>query len=416
MSAPSSLADIAALPPKRLGHVVAYVHQVQHTTLKDKPHIILWVGDPSVAYFKLHAWASEAPLVTKLVAGDIAAFRNLRAKCFRGVVEGHLTRSSSVVVLMRNNQFLDPHRAESPSFCTLLPLLDWTRQLEASGRSFGHVNIPEIAIKDLRENMLAHVVCQLRPCPPPAPHSYAMMYSGPEDGMLLHLWNDPLSFRSLRYNAPVRVTHLLISFDASRQCLVATTTGESRVEYLADAPETASPTSMTSAVEFDGFNDAMDAALNGHVIVRRVGIRHVILPFAWDEGAWQLIEKYCVHCETTLPEAPLNVHPRLYSSCVHECDGSARDVWRYKPFVLELVDVHGVSAHVHAHDVAIERLLGHIPASLLAAPTPDGSLEYRLIVEALLRSLTDTSHPIDVHVYCSVVGQGAIFALVGIPS
>ncbi|EQC39761.1 hypothetical protein SDRG_03187 [Saprolegnia diclina VS20] len=415
MSAPSSLADLAALPPKRLGHVVTYVHQVQHTSLKAKPHTILWVGDQSVAYFKLHVWAAEAPLVAKLMAGDIAAFRNLRVKCFRGVVEGHLTRSSSVVALMRHNQFLDPHRAESPSFCTLLPLLEWTRQLEASGRSFGHVNIPEIAIKDLRENMLAHVVCQLRPCLPPAPQSYVMLYSGPEDGMLLHLSNDLMPFRSLRFDVPARVTHLIVTFDASRQCLVANTTGESRLEYLVDVPESGASTS--SSLEFDSFHDASDAELNGHVILRRVGIRHVILPFAWErESACQLIEKYCVHCETTLPEAPLEVYPRLYGSCVHECEGKPRDVWRYKSFVLELVDVHGVCAQVHAHDVAIERLLGHIPASLVAAPTSENGLEYKVIVEALLRSLTDTSHPMDVHVYCSVVGQTTVFALIGIPS
>ncbi|OQR84918.1 hypothetical protein ACHHYP_12494 [Achlya hypogyna] len=410
-------ASLAELVVGRPASFVAYVHQVQLETLKDKPHATLWVGDPAIAFFKLHAWAGDAaPVAARIAAGDIASFRDVYVKYYRGNKEGHL-HASGVAVAVRHNQFRDHDSAESPSFTSVLPLLDWSKTLQSSGRSFGHVDVPVVKIKDLRENMLAHVVCRLRRAGP-LDSADAVLYDGPEAGMALNVCHKTPAFLSLRYGAIVRLTHIVVSFNSLRQSLVANTTGESRVEYLDGVSEPVAPARM-QPLEFDGFAEAEEAELNGHAIFRQVGIRHLILPFDWDDGPhgiYRLVEKYCVHCECALPEQPLDVQPRLYGRCTNLCGGKPRDAWRYRPLVLELVDVHGVSVHVHAQDVAIAALVGNIPAAQVVLPT-DG-LEHRVVVEALLRSLADCKHPLDIHVYCSVLGTGphpAVFTLMGIP-
>ncbi|OQR89230.1 hypothetical protein THRCLA_09844 [Thraustotheca clavata] len=329
---------------------------------------------------------------------------------FRGMQEGHICTNASVAALVRDNQV--QRNEDKVPFEELMTLMEWAKQLEITGTSFGHGNVPLVKLKDLRDNMLVHIKCRLRPIRQSIGDdvNYGMlqqvlMYDGPEDGMVLNIWYQPLAFRKLQFGVKVELNYLVISFNSLRQCLTANTTSESTILYINEA---SSDEVLKSAplLEFETFREASEAELTGHVIFRQVIIRHVIVPFLWNnspDAIFHLIEKYCIYCECSLPEQPLDVLPRLYSNCINACCGKEQNAWRYRPITLEIIDSFGSVVHIRAQDSAIEALVGHVPAAQLVQATE--GLNYRQMVESLLRVLPDASHTLDIQVYCTKKGN-----------
>jgi hypothetical protein len=412
---------------------LAYVHQHQQDKLKDKKHTTIWIGDRTIPFFKLHAWSNDAGAVsTRIDAGDIVCFQDVAVKSFRGSVEAHLVRYSTVTVLVRKNQFQNNHESVYVPFSRIVALVDWSKEI--IGYGFGEVNVPMVRIRDLRENMLAHVVCRLRAT---KNHRYVhnigghsmtandlqtvVMYDGVEDAMLLHIWNHHIEPHRLRYAVLLELRHLIVSFDSLRQCLVATTTAESTLHIVQEdienhkmpiLPSMKSNCHDDTLLQFDSFAEATEAVeFNGHAIFRNVVVEDLECPVDLSLGVAMLIECYCTYCECTLAEKNASVVPRVYaSSCVNQCP--LKIGWRYRPCTMHIRDSSGARLQIYVHDTAFMTLVGHVPADSLVHPkTNHDGMDAHFIVETLLRAVVSPV-PVTMQIYCSYNTHQTTYAFV----
>ncbi|KAF0693612.1 Aste57867_15477 [Aphanomyces stellatus] len=425
------LVPLAHLESGTVVSFLAYVHQIHQDKLKDKKHMSIWIGDRSVPFFKLHAWSDECTIVRRrLQARDICCFQDISVRSFRGNKEAHVTRTSTLTVVVRKNQFQNTTAGDGVyvPFTRILPLVEWSKALDAKGFGLGQGNVPTVKIKDLRENMLAHVVCRLRPLlrhdtfhhhqHPSDEHMTAgsvrqfVMVDGPDDGMVLNLWHDHLDPTP---GALVRVRHVVIAFNSMRHSLMGHTTGDSSIEPISSSPAIHPAAAALSLVPvaFDSFADAAAAQLNGGLVLRRVSIEQLVLAMP-PSAVWHsalLTECYCTWCECTLPEQPTDVVPRLYGACVNQCQASrSARRWRYRPATLHVRDRLGQRMALHVQDAAMQAIVAHIPAAMVAdcgARRQDvAAVDARDVVRLLLESFV--SHDVvNIQVYCHCLGTSA---------
>ncbi|RHX99402.1 hypothetical protein DYB25_000169 [Aphanomyces astaci] len=420
---------------------LAYVHQIHRDKLKDKKHSSIWIGDPSLPYFKLHAWSDDCTVVgRRLQAGDIVCFQDIAIRCFRGNNEAHLTSHSMYTVLVRQNQFQDVSSQHLyVPFTSIMPVVEWIKELHAKGVGFGqHGSVSTVTLKDLRENMLAHVVCRLRPLLRHDPFQSTttstsdddpkfsaqlrqlVMVDGPDDGMILNVWHDHFDVRTIAFHTLVEVRHVVITFNTLRHSLMANTTGESSLAPFAHSPcanpHDAAPALLPPLVTCDSFAEAADSHVHGRLVVRDVIVESLELSFPSPSlsSCWQvglLVEGYCAWCECSLPEQPTEVVPRLYGPCVNRCQGTKTMRWRYRPAFLHIRDRLGHRMRLRVPDAAMQTLVGHIPAAAVAdkhamhTPLLMTVNDVRDTVRMLLQALVDDpEHELDIQVYSHFVG------------
>ncbi|ETW07691.1 hypothetical protein H310_02148 [Aphanomyces invadans] len=426
---------LCAAAPTTSATFVAYVHQIHQDKLKDKKHSSIWIGDRSLPYFKLHAWSDDSTAVgRRLQAGDIVCFQDISIRCFRGNNEAHLTTHSTYTVFVRQNQFQDvPSQQQCVPFSVVMPVVDWSKELHARGVGFGqHGSVSTVSLKDLRENMLVHIVCRLRPMHPhdafqstsavdddpklSAQLRQLVMVDGPDDGMILNVWHDHFDLRTIAFHTLVEVRHVVISYNTLRHSLMANTTGESSILPFPHSPcanphESNVSSMLAPLVTCDSFDEAADSLVHGRLVVRDVVVESLELSIApspspsWPVGL--LIEGYCAWCECSLPEQPLEVVPRLYGPCVNRCQGSKSLRWRYRPAVMYVRDRLGNTTRLRVQDAAMQALVGHIPAATIAENHPKLTPlihDARATVRLLLQALVDDQRAVDIQVYSHYIG------------
>ncbi|KAH9115283.1 hypothetical protein AeMF1_010662 [Aphanomyces euteiches] len=403
---------------------LAFVHQIHQDKLKDKKHCCVWIGDPSVPFFKLHAWSDECTVVArKLQAGDICCFQEISIRCFRGNKEAHLTRDSFFNVFVRKNQFQNVTLAYVP-FTSIMPLVEWTKDLHAKGFGLGQGNIATVKIKDLREHMLAHVVCRLRPVlrqhtlhyvdDDRGPHTtlrQLVMVDGPDDGILLNIWHDHFDPSSIPLGVSVEVRHIVVSFNSLRHSLMANTTSESVLVPLTQSPASSAESHIEAPLlAVDTFAEAAAGQFNGRMLIHNVILEALELAVPSTMGTWQtaqLVEGYCAWCECALPEQPntAGVVPPLYGPCANRCQHAKKSMsWRYRPATLIVRDSSNQAIRLHVQDAAMQALVGHIPAAAVAdcrriSTGLDARETVRFLLEAVPSPVAMT-----IQVYCHFFG------------
>ncbi|RLN71226.1 hypothetical protein BBJ28_00020251 [Nothophytophthora sp. Chile5] len=433
---------------------------------------VLHVADATRQFFKVTCWGDAPPSLSSLTAsseseedtehaglsssnsvirvGDILLFSSCRIKSYRGNVEAQFvqrneifatpsTSSSTVQLLYRNDRYFN---ARDVRLKDLYPMIKWYKQhrreflvadedsASTSATSEATRRRSRSTIKDLRENMVASVVCKLRrPQEESNNPSYGagaasgdaaselggvllcelVMYDAPQYAMLVNLWDQHAEkrfvARLLKDISVVAIDGIVVSLQALSNRLVANTTPqttfcildgsdreaielEKRLGTSSSAAGAATPSSYAVSREppaFLIFEELETSTCEGGIVLENVRVERI--SFARHCGSEskilprftpQLVECYCSSCDQVLPELPqqddtITLH---YGACENRCKtrrGGGADAphsWRYRRCAMILRDARNERLQVEVESQAIMELAGNIDARLLVEP-PD---------------------------------------------
>ncbi|RLN89446.1 hypothetical protein BBJ28_00013820 [Nothophytophthora sp. Chile5] len=452
---------------------------------------VLHVADATRQFFKVTCWGDAPPSLSSLTAsseseedaeharlsssdavirvGDILLFSSCRIKAYRGNVEAQFvqrnevfatpsTSSSTVQLLYRNDRYFNTRDVRLKD---LYPMIEWynqhRRELLMADEDFASTLATSeatrqrntSAIKDLRENMVASVVCRLRrPQEESANPRYGagaaseldgvllcelVMYDAPQYAMLVNLWDQHAEkrfvARLLKDSSIIAIDGIVVSLQALSNRLVANTTPqttfcildgsdreaielEQRLGTSNSAVGAATPSSYVASREpptFSTLEELETSTCERGIVLENVRVEQI--SFARHCGSEssilpnftpQLVECYCSSCDQALPELPRqdDTIALRYGACENRCKtrrgGGGADEphgWRYRRCSMILRDARNERLQVEVESQAIMELAGNIDARLLVEPPAHEDpihLSSRFHAQATVASLLNT--------------------------
>ncbi|ETI43817.1 hypothetical protein F442_11294 [Phytophthora nicotianae P10297] len=451
---------------------------------------VLHVGDASRQFFKVTCWGEAPPTLIHSLStgdpgpmqlssadavlriGDIALFSFCCIKSYRGNVEAQFVlrndesaMSSTVQLLYRKDRY----------FCTqdaplkdLYPMIEWYKQhcREFIGDEGATPNrrTNRSPIKDLRENMVASVLCKLRP-PKDNPAGTSeggaavaseldgvllcelIMYDSARDVMTVNLWDQHADkrfiARLLEHRGAIEIDGIVVSLQALSNRLLANTTPHTVFRFVeVDDPESIelekklsgsgtplqagiSLTKISGPVAFATLEELQGCMFEGQATLENVRVEQICMNRHYGHEsrvlprfAPQLAERYCSGCDQALPELSTRndaVQSR-YGVCANKCKtrrGStvaAPCGWRYRRFSMVLRDSRNERLQVEVESQATVEMVGNIEAYVLMESYDKGNasascqFDAASAVASLLNALVeDASQKFEAQILCSIV-------------
>ncbi|KAG1700179.1 hypothetical protein DVH05_011988 [Phytophthora capsici] len=404
-----------------------------------QPCHVLHVGDAGRQFFKVTCWGETPPMLIHssstsklsedsqlsntdavLRVGDIVLFSACTIKSFRGDVAAQFVRrndeaapSSTVLLLYRKDRYFS---TQDVPLKDLYPMIEWYKQHCREFIEQNEGTTTATLIKDLRENMVASVVCKLRA--PRRPNAGTpgggdgltsemdgvllcelIMYDSPKDVMSVNLWDQHAErrfvTRLLEHCGAVGIDGIVISLQALSNRLLANTTPhttfrlippdvsesiklEKRIAGFGESPQP--PDRRSGSMISSTVEELKACVFESQVTLENVRIEQVSL--GWHFGhesrvlakfTPRLTEKYCTGCDQTLSEIPERdgITRTRFGACVNRCKtrrGSTADApcaWRYRRFSMILRDVRNERIQVDVGNQATVEMVGNIEAQLL---------------------------------------------------
>ncbi|GMF17924.1 unnamed protein product [Phytophthora fragariaefolia] len=459
-------------------------------------HVLL-VGDASRQFFKLTSWGEGPPTLTQALrtadvdgdadpmrlssadaavqVGDIVLFSCCRIKAYRGNVEAQFVQhsheaatSSTAQLLYRKDRYFS---VQDVPLKDLYPMIEWYKQHcrefigdgVATSAARGVRN--RAMIKDLRENMVASVLCKLRPLKDPAGGTGGgagvasemdgvllcelVMYDSARDAMTVNLWDQHAEkrfvTRLLDHRGVIEIGGIVVSLQALSNRLLANTTPHTSFRLLdVDDPESialerritgaGAPIQITVAKRantlstFATIEELEASQFEGHATLQNVRFEQVHLGRHFGNEstvlakfAPRLAERYCTGCNQGLPEMPCqgkSVMPR-YIPCANKCKtrrGSSIDSpcdWRYRRCTMIIRDTRNGRLLIEVDNQAIIQIVGNIEARDLiescetkapATSMPSVQFHASSAVASLLNALVEESTQMfEAQLMCSTV-------------
>ncbi|KAL7680485.1 hypothetical protein Plhal304r1_c065g0152671 [Plasmopara halstedii] len=452
---------------------------------------VLYVGDASRQFFKVTCWGETKPTLlhsssssedsnplqlssvdAMLQIGDIVFFSSCCIKSYRGNVEAQFvlckdksTTSSTVQLLYRKDRYFS---TQNVSLKDLYPMISWYKQscreftFEEGVSPKGRRN--KCLIKDLKDNMVACVVCKLRKFGDDAGRltiseggvateldgvllCELIMFDSPRDMMTLNLWDQHADKRFvdrlLRHRGAIEINGIVVSLQALSNRLFANTTPHTvfhllKLEDLESIElenkiknfEKPFPTEMipSGSTTFATLDEIEGCLFEGKAILKNVQVEQIcfdrflgskssVLP----KFAQQLVEMYCIGCNQALSKLPVCDSTIIlrFGACASKCkshqDNSldAPCCWRYRPFSITLRDIRNERLQVEVNDQAIKELVGNIEAGVVAESYDSKDQEIILphfdaafAVASLLNALVDdVNYRYEAQLLCSTIAS-----------
>lgn len=310
-------------------------------------------------------------------------------RSYRGNVEAQFsaTQSSCVQLLYRKDRYFSTHNVRLKD---LYPMIEWYKQhrhsflpvdSEASPAPQTPSSEARVRIKDLRENMVANVVCRIRErtlaersraAQEPLTATITgrgasdmlggvllrelVMQDDAKDTMLVNLWDQHAESkfvaRLLSYSGIIELQGLVISFNGIENRLLANTTPQTSFRFLDAAQDSGaaavqrklksgihvsttgpSPASeaQSKAQAFVSVEELEGSATSQGLCVLCVldGVRVEQILFdqlvgtpdsILPESTPLLVERYCGYCDEALPVVSMEDIPPSYGECRNEQD------------------------------------------------------------------------------------------------
>ncbi|KAL4125045.1 hypothetical protein PRIC2_008635 [Phytophthora ramorum] len=455
MESTLSLVETAA----HVGQIVRFIAAVQQIAADKRVLVkrqcvqachVLHVGDASRQFFKVTCWGDAPPSLIQSTAasgsegeanpmqlssadavlrvGDIVLFSSCRIKSYRGNVEAQfvqrneLATSSMVQLLYRKDRYFSTQDVQLKD---LYPMIKWYKQhyrefiVEDPASSHDATN--RAVIKDLRENMIASVICKLRSSKDGTSATSGgavgvaseldgvllcelIMYDTARDAMTVNLWDQHAEkrfvARLLEHRGAVEIDGIVVSLQALSNRLLANTTPHTTFRLLdADDPESIQLETKTVArgkpllhsvtstehggsATFATLEELEGSMFEGQATLGNVRIEQICLGrhFGNDSQlltkfAPLLAERYCTACGQTLLELPSQKSngQHRYAACANKCKvrrGSTVDApcgWRYRRFLIILRDFRDERLQIEVDNQATVEMVGNIEAEVLMA-------------------------------------------------
>lgn len=380
----------------------------------------------------------------------------MQVKAFRGSVEAQFAPTTSrVQLLYRGDRFF---ATRDVRLADLYPMIEWFKQrrnqllFTQDGASQGGRDPSTTAsscrtrtkIRDLREHMVADVLCKVRErkssaSEPPPPRGRragdatdfdgvllreVVLLDSPRDWIVANLWDQHAEAkfvaRLLAHPGVVELRGVVVSLDAESNQLLANTTPQTQFAFI---DSTTTSDGDVRAVEksfgrdlkaarrspvlatFEELESQASAASDGLLVVDTVRIERIqfekhlgsssrVLP----QFVHRFVECYCSVCDDALPELNVDATPPVYGQCTKRCrvrSGKKELLWRYSRLQMVLRDTHEQRLEVEVESNALLELVGSISASMVIRPVDvDGtalSFDVRSAVASLLNTLVDDS-------------------------
>ncbi|KAK1948010.1 hypothetical protein P3T76_000300 [Phytophthora citrophthora] len=440
----------------RVGKSVRFVAAVQQIATgkrvllgrqRVQSYHVLHVGDAGRQFFKVTCWGETPPTLIHssstsesngdsqlsntdavLRVGDIVLFSACIIKSFRGDVAAQFimrndeeATSSTVQLLYRKDRYFS---TQDVPLKDLYPMIEWYKQHcrefieqnEDTTTATEKKRKNRTTIKDLRENMVASVVCKLRvPKRTDAGASGSgdgevseldgvllcelIMYDSPKDVMSVNLWDQHAErrfvTRLLEHHGAVGIDGIVISLQALSNRLLANTTPHTTFRLI--APNDSESVELekriagfgkpprpldrrSGSISFSTVEELKACVFESQVTLKNVRIEQVCLGrhFGHESRVLanftpHLAEKYCTGCDQTLPEIPGRdgITQTRFGTCVNRCKtrrGSTVDApcaWRYRRFSMILRDARNERIQVDVGNQATVEMVGNIEAQLL---------------------------------------------------
>jgi hypothetical protein len=497
-----SLAEAAA----HVGKSVRFVAAVQQVAKGKRVLVgrqrvqachVLHVGDATRQFFKVTCWGETPPSLKQstlaaksdgdsdpmqlstadaiLRVGDIVLFSFCHIKAYRGNMEAQFVlrndesaTSSTVQLLYRKDRYFSTRDVPLKD---LYPMIEWYKQhcrelveQEASPSTAAQKK-NRSTIEDLRENMVASVVCKLRAPKDSASGTGAtseldgvllcelVMYDTARDAMTVNFWDQHAEkrfvARLLEHQGAIEIDGIVVSLQALSNRLLANTTPHTTFRLLepddAESVEldkrlagpgnlvqsrtlsrkSSGPTAFASLEELEG------ASFEGNATLENVRVEQMCLGRHFGSEsrfipkfAHRLAERYCSECEQALPELPgqdRSANQPRFGACTNNCKtrrGSsvrAPRAWRYRGFVLVLGDSRNERLQVEVDSQATVGMVGNIEAQELmestASEAPASSpssapFHVTSAVASLLSALVeDATQRFDADLLCTTVNS-----------
>ncbi|KAG2772553.1 hypothetical protein PC129_g8036 [Phytophthora cactorum] len=319
-------------------------------------------------------------------------------------------------------------------------------------------------IKDLRENMVASVVCKLRPPKDNTNETSGggglvaseldgvllcelIMYDTARDVMTVNLWDQHAEkrfvARLLEHRGTIEIDGVVVSLQALSNRLLANTTPRTVFRFLEpDDPESIelekkisglgtpfqtgiSLTRHSGPVTFTTLEELEGCMFEGHATLENVRVEQVYLGrhFGTESSVLprftgQLAERYCTGCDQALPEISTrnDAAPPRFGACVNKCKtrrGSAIDApcgWRYRRFSMISRDSRNERLQVEVENQATVEMVGNIEARVLMKSCdkgntlPSSQFDAASAVASLLNALVeDANQKFEAQLLCSTV-------------
>lgn len=369
---------------------------------------------------------SSADAVIKV--GDIVFFSCCRIKSYRGNVEAQFilrneeaATSSTAQLLYRKDRYFSVQDAPLKD---LYPMIEWYKQhcREFVGEEDGMLSTStgfkrknRSTIKDLRENMVASVVCKLQSPKEGGTGDTGggtgfasemdgvllcelIMYDSARDAMTVNLWDQHAEkrfvTRLVEHRGAVEIDGIVVSLQALSNRLLANTTPHTSFRLLeADDPESIAleqkfagvgvPSQRAvvknpgGQVTFATLEELQVSLFEGQGTLQNVRVEQIHLGRHFGNEASvlatfapRLAERYCTGCHRALPELSCQGKRVLhgYIACANKCKtrrGSSVDApcdWRYRHISMILRDSRNERLQVELENQAIVEILGNIEA------------------------------------------------------
>ncbi|KAL3673258.1 hypothetical protein V7S43_000979 [Phytophthora oleae] len=408
---------------------------------------VLHVGDASRQFFKvtccgeapptlIHSSTTSEPsgdsqlssIDAVLRVGDIVRFSSCRIKSYRGNVEAQFVLRndeaatlSTVQLLYRKDRYFS---TQDVPLKDLYPMIEWyklhCREFiegnEGATTASERKRKNRTTIKDLRENMVASIVCKLRvpkhtaSGTPGGGNALAseldgvllcelIIYDSPKDVMSVNFWDQHAErrfiTRLLEHRGAVEIDGIVVSLQALSNRLLANTTPHTTFRLIPpDDPEsmelekriagfgksTQSLDRRSGSLTFSTVEELKACVVECQVTLENVRVEQVCLGrhFGHESRVLarftpRLTDRYCTGCGQTLPEFPGRDGTTLsrFRACVDRCKtrrGSTVDApcaWRYRRFSMILRDSRNERIQVDVGSQATVEMVGNIEAQLL---------------------------------------------------
>lgn len=408
----------------------------------------------------------------------VCAHHSCQVRSFGGNLEARFSRASSnVQLLYRKDRYFNTRDVRLKD---LYPMIEWYKQHRREFLFVGHGGQDgdgssslsgdsssasmRTKIRDLRENMVADVVCRLRELKPS--ESVAMganlvmdqgprhraaveatdfdgvllhelvMQDNPKDWMVVNLWDqhaeNKFVARLLAHRGVVEIRGIVVSLNGLSNRLLANTTPQTQFCFIdaASADKDAQEIDTGLAIEHKppgaassvfGSLDELESSpsLDGLVVLDNIRIEQLhlgqhfgspsrVLP----QFAQLLVESYCSVCNDALPELQLDAIPPLYGPCKKHCrvrNGKKERLWRYRRFHMVVRDAHQQWLQLEVEHTAMLELLGNIEAEMLIHPHVQGQpppFHVQCAVASLLNAVVgDATQTFRAEVHCDQGGS-----------
>ncbi|KAF1795270.1 hypothetical protein GQ600_14157 [Phytophthora cactorum] len=326
----------------------------------------------------------------------------------------------------------------------LYPMIEWYKQhcrefiMEEGATSKTRKN--RSMIKDLRENMVASVVCKLRPPKDNTNETSGggglvaseldgvllcelIMYDTARDVMTVNLWDQ---HAEKRFVARLLEHTVLLKLMGCKPDDPESIELEKKISGLGTPFQTGiSLTRHSGPVTFTTLEELEGCMFEGHATLENVRVEQVYLGrhFGTESSVLprftgQLAERYCTGCDQALPEISTrnDAAPPRFGACVNKCKtrrGSAIDApcgWRYRRFSMISRDSRNERLQVEVENQATVEMVGNIEARVLMKSCdkgntlPSSQFDAASAVASLLNALVeDANQKFEAQLLCSTV-------------